>query len=326
MNKQGMERFDFAKRQQTSSPMFKRFSTFGILGLAVGSLLLSACSSLTLTNQTSPQSQYIYDAPAQAYSIDLGAQNFRGDVRIRDSCTPEGSSLNIYDNAGRFFRIDAVNLINNPNIVMPEFADDTTTRDLIFRYYMDKVNSGGRIILQRNVNSRIGAALYTVVQSEITVKDINNDLNTSRYMGYLIIRRGNIGYVIQHEQKFYRSDRMLEILGLLASEIQIPGRLPTNRKQEDNPLYIDLKNSTPEQIEDWKKAAQCGYTPHNHFFNFGNKSSSEQPKVQTEKPVDYSVSPDGATADSSTKSSSSSNNSSGSIWHRIYSGITFWKK
>jgi hypothetical protein len=277
-------------------------------------LLLSACSSLTLTNQTSPQSRYLYDAPAQAYTIDLGAQNFRGDVRIRDSCTPEGSSLNIYDNAGRFFRIDAVNLINNPNIVMPEFADDTTTRDLIFRYYMEKVNPGGRIILQRNVNSRIGAALYSVVRSEINVKDPAKDLNTTRYMGYLITRRGNMGYVIQYEQKFYRSDRMLEILGLLASEMQIPGRLPTNIKQEDNPLYIDLKNSTPQQIEDWKIAAQCGDVPRNHMFNFGNKSMIQKIDTSPEKAVDDSP------------SSEVNQNSKGSIWHRVYSGMTFWKK
>ncbi|MDE2420671.1 MAG: hypothetical protein KGO49_05760 [Gammaproteobacteria bacterium] len=315
MKNNGMERLDFAKRLQTSSSTFKRIRTIGILGMVSGGLLLSGCHSLTLTSQTSPQSRYLYDAPAQAFTIDLGAQNFRGDVRLRDSCTPEGVSLNIYDNAGRFFRIDAVNLINNPNIVMPEFADDTTTRDLIFRYYMEKVNPNGRIILQRNVNSRMGAALYAVVQSEITVKDVNQDLNTTRYMGYLITRRGNMGYVLQHEQKFYRSDRMLEILGLLASEIQIPGRLPTNRKQEDNPLYIDLKNSTPQQIQDWKKAAQCGDTPHNGLFHFGDKPASQQPAdAPSDKAVDYGTSSDDAQTDK------------GSIWHRIYSGITFWKK
>ena len=314
MNKQGMERLGFAKRLQSSTSTIKRFRTISILGLASGSLLLGACSSFTLTNQTSPQSQYLYDAPAQAYTIDLGAQNFRGDVRIRDSCTPEGSSLNIYDNAGRFFRVDAVNLINNPNIVLPEFADDTTTRDLIFRYYMDKVNPGGRIIVQRNVNSRMGAALYTVVQSEITVKDVNKDLNTIRYMGYLITRRGNIGYVIQHEQKFYRADRMLEILGLLASEIQIPGRLPTNIKQQDNPLYIDLKNSTPEQIEDWKIAAQCGDTPYKQRSRSSQQSTAAQSIAPSEKAVDV------ATASEGTQ------NDKGSIWHRMYSGMTFWKK
>ncbi len=279
MNHQGMERLPVINHLKGSR-------VASVMAIAVSGVLVSSCSHMGLGSQTSPQSRYLYDAPAQAYTIDLGAQNFRGQVRLRDSCTPEGSSLNIYDNAGRFFRIDAVNLINNPNIVLPEFADDTTTRDLIFRYYMEKVNPNGRIIIQRNVNSRMGSSLYAVVQSEITVKDLTQDLNTTRFMGYLITRRGNIGYVIQHEQKFYRSDRMLEILGLLASEVQIPGRLPTNKKQEDNPLYIDLKNSTPAQIEEWKKAAQCGESNTGKWFNFGGQSESN------DKVVDYS-NPDG---------------------------------
>lgn len=319
MNKQGMERLNLTRSRTNSTA--KRIHTLSILGIATSGLLLTGCSQLTLTNNTSPQSQYLYDAPAQAYTLDLGAQNFRGNVRLRDSCTPEGSSLNIYDNAGRFFRIDAVNLINNPNIVLPEFADDTTTRDVIFRYYMEKVNPGGRILLQRNVNSRMGSALYATVESEIHVKDPNKDLNTTRYMGYLIVRRGNIGYVLQHEQKFYRSDRMLEILGLLASEIQVPGRLPTNKKQEDNPLYIDLKNSTPEQIDDWKKAAQCGEVSGKNWFSSDSKNSdadkttvvAQTPNVDTTEVVDYTT-PAGT------------DSSKGSALHRMYSKIAFWKK
>lgn len=317
MNKQSMERLNLTRSRMA----FQRIRTLSLLGVATGGLFLSGCSHLTLTNNTSPQSRYLYDAPAQAYSLDLGAQNFRGDVRLRDSCTPEGSSLNIYDNAGRFFRIDAVNLINNPNIVLPEFADDTTTRDVIFRYYMEKVNTGGRILLQRNVNSRIGSALYAVIQSEIQVKDLKDDLNTTRYMGYLIVRRGNFGYVLQHEQKFYRSDRMLEILGLLASEVQIPGRLPTNIKQEDNPLYIDLKNSTPEQIAEWKKAAQCGDVSSNKWFTFGPSATDADKAMaakQTPNPdnvasVDYSAPQD-------------NDSSKESFLHRMYSKVAFWKK
>jgi hypothetical protein len=320
MNKQGMERLNLT-HSRTTSMGFDHIRTLSFLSLVSGSLLLSGCMGADISKTNSPQSRYLYDAPAQAYTLDLGAQNFRGNVRLRDSCTPEGSSLNIYDNAGRFFRIDAVNLINNPNIVLPEFADDTTTRDVIFRYYMEKVNPGGRILLQRNVNSRMGSALYATVESEIHVKDPNKDLNTTRYMGYLIVRRGNIGYVLQHEQKFYRSDRMLEILGLLASEIQVPGRLPTNKKQEDNPLYIDLKNSTPEQIEDWKKAAQCGDASSTKWLSFGSKNATakkspaaeQAPNPDNTESVDYSQPAD-------------TDSGKGSVVHRMYSKIAFWKK
>lgn len=321
MNKQGMECLNLTHSEMTSA-VSHRIRTLSILGLATGGLLLSGCSGMDVSKKNSPQSRYLYDAPAQAYSLDLGAQNFRGNVRLRDSCTPEGSSLNIYDNAGRFFRIDAVNLINNPNIVLPEFADDTTTRDVIFRYYMEKVNTGGRVLLQRNVNSRMGSALYAVVQSEIHVRDIKDDLNTTRFMGYLIVRRGNFGYVLQHEQKFYRSDRMLEILGLLASEVQVPGRLPTNKKQSDTPLYIDLKNSTPEQIADWKKAAQCGDDSANKWITFDSKAKDVEKPVAA---VEQAPNPDNAeTVDYTTPAKTDS--SKESIFHRMYSKIAFWKK
>ncbi|HEY4712719.1 MAG TPA: hypothetical protein VIH30_00520, partial [Aquirhabdus sp.] len=208
----------------------------------------------------------------------------------------------------------------NPNIVLPDFADDTTTRDLIFRYYMEKVNTGGRILLQRNVNSRMGSALYAVVQSEINVKDLTQDLNTTRVMGYLIVRRGNFGYVLQHKQKFYRSDRMLEILGLLASEVQVPGRLPTNKKQEDNPLYIDLKNSSPEQIEEWKKAAQCGDASGSKWLTFGSKT------IDSDKITDGEQTPNPdnvATVDYTTPEGT---DSKGSVFKRMYNKVAFWKK
>lgn len=305
MNKNGMECFRLIKRLRTSS-VFTHLRTVSIIGTAFGSLLLSACSNLT--DQSSPQSRYLYDAPAQAYTIDLGAQNFRGDVRLRESCTPEGSSLNIYDNSGRFFRIDAVNLINNSNIVLPEFADETTARDLIFRYYIEKVNPNGRIMLQRDVNSRMGAALYAVIESQTGV---NKNPDTARYMGYLITRRGNFGYVIQHEQTIYRSDRMLEILGLLGAEIQIPGRLPTNAKQQDNPLYIDLQNSTAAQTAEWKKLAQCGNPSGYKVFKADRSVATREPEA--EKPVDYSL------------DDASRNNSTESTWDKIYNKIAFWK-
>jgi hypothetical protein len=307
MNKNGMECSSFIKRLSTHSSASTHIRTLSIMGMVSGSLLLSACNSLK--DQSSPQSRYLYDAPAQAYTIDLGAQNFRGDVRLRESCTPEGSSLDIYDNTGRFFRIDAVNLINNPNIILPEFADDTTTRDLIFRYYMEKVNPQGRILLQRDVNSRMGPALYAVTESQIAVKD---DSNKTRYLGYLITRRGNFGYIVQHEQKFYRSDRMLEILGLIGSEIQIPGRLPTNQKQQDTPLYIDLQNSTAAQTAEWKRMAQCG-DPSGYKISKADLKAMKKEEAEAEKPVDYRL------------DEAERNNPIKSMWSKIYDKIMFWK-
>lgn len=207
---------------------------------------LTACAS----HKPVKQSQLLYHAPAQAYTLDLGSQAFRGAVKLRDSCTPEGSSLDITDNEGRFFRVDAVNLVNNPNIEMPEFADETTVRELVLRYYSEKVNTGGRVIEKANVDSRMGPATYTLLQ----FPSIDDPV---RHLGLLIARRGNFAYVLQHVQNSKRPKNMRAMLGTLASEISVPGMLPGKPKQSDLPLYIDLKNSTPEQIAEWKKVANC---------------------------------------------------------------------
>ncbi len=221
-----------------------RMSRLGlVMGLAT--LILSACAS----HGPSPQSNHVYHAPGQAYSVDLGSAIFRGEVKLRESCTPEGSSLNIVDNEGRFFRIDAVNLINNPNIPLPEFADDPTVRELVLRFYTEKVNTGGKLLTQTSVNSRMGPALYSVVELPVQGK--------TSYLGYLIARRGNIAYVLQHLQSVYRAEQMRAALGSLAADTKIPGVRPNVEGQKDVPLYIDLKNSTPEQIAEWKKAADC---------------------------------------------------------------------
>jgi hypothetical protein len=217
--------------------------------LHIAALLAVSFSLTACLHKPSPQSNLMYYAPAQAYSLDLGSQAFRGEVTLRDSCTPEGSSLDLTDNDGRFFRVDAVNLINNPNIELPEFTDDPTVRDLVLRYYTEQVNAGSRVIERANVNSRMGPALYSLV--EIAGGD------TPRYLGYLIARRGNFAYVLQHVQNSNRPRNMRTILGLVASEIQIPGRLSANKEQSDTPMYIDLKNATPEQIAEWKKLARC---------------------------------------------------------------------
>ena len=208
--------------------------------------VLTACAN----HAPSPQSKFMYHSPAQAYSLDLGSSAFRGEVAIRESCTPEGSSLDLTDNEGRFFRVDAVNLINHPKIELPEFADDPTVRDLVMQFYTDSVNTGGRVLEKANVNSRMGPALYVLVEFPDLQK-------STRYVGYLVSRRGNFAYVLQHVQNSQRPRNMRTILGLMAADLKIPGTLPMLEKQSDTPLYVDLKNSTPEQIAEWKKAARC---------------------------------------------------------------------
>lgn len=219
--------------------------TYKLLGLSALACLLGACAS---HSKPVPQSNLIYNAPAQAYALDLGSQVFRGAVKLRESCAPEGSSLDLTDNDGRFFRVDAINLAGNPKIPLPDFADDPTVRELVLRYYTDQVYPGSQIVDGASVNSRMGAGQYS------TLKLSGQD----RYLGMLIIRRGNFAYALQHVQNSQRPVDMKAVLGVLASDLRVPGAFSGRGLDlQDSTMDIDLKNSTPEQIAEWRKTARC---------------------------------------------------------------------
>lgn len=218
-----------------------------VLLLIAATGLMAGCAS----HKPSPQSTQTYHAPAQAYSINLGSQAFRGDVTLRDSCTSLGSTLDVTDSTGRFFRVEVVNLLNNPNIQIPEFSDERTIQELVLNDYLGRVHKSAKLIEQRPVRSRLGNSLYAVLEV--------NAFQRTDYVGYVVTRRGNFAYVSQHVQKTYRPNDMREVLAVLASEIKIPSMTPPNfpRERTDLPLFIDLKNSTIEQVTEWQKVARC---------------------------------------------------------------------
>lgn len=217
-------------------------------------LLWTAAASLMVgcaSHRPSPQNTQIYHAPAQAYSINLGSQAFRGDVTLRDSCSSLGSTLDVTDSTGRFFRVEVINLLNNPNIQIPEFSDERTIQELVLNDYLSRLHKSAKLVEQRPVRSRLGKSLYAVLEV--------NSFQRTDYVGYVVARRGNFAYVSQHVQNSYRAKDMREVLAVLASEIKIPSMTPPAypRERTDLPLFIDLKNSTIEQITEWQKVARC---------------------------------------------------------------------
>jgi len=218
-----------------------------VLLWTVAASLMVGCAS----HRPSPQNTQIYHAPAQAYSINLGSQAFRGDVTLRDSCSSLGSTLDVTDSTGRFFRVEVINLLNNPNIQIPEFSDERTIQELVLNDYLSRVHKSAKLVEQRPVRSRLGNSLYAVLEV--------NSFQRTDYVGYVVARRGNFAYVTQHIQNSYRPTDMRDVLAVLASEIKIPSMTPPAypRERTDLPLFIDLKNSTIEQITEWQKVARC---------------------------------------------------------------------
>lgn len=193
-----------------------------------------------------PVNSKIYHAPAQTYDLDLSDQAFMGKLKMRQSCTPEGNSLSVLDQAGRFYRIDVINLKGNskfPN------ADTLSIQDLsqqVIQYYTTLYNTYPATSPLQFLKSHVGAAGFGVLTSQQQLAPI----------GFLISKQGDYAYVLQHQGRSQNADAMLKTLNNLSAAMQIPGK---QLKKSGTPLAlsIDLAQATPAQLSDWKKTANC---------------------------------------------------------------------
>lgn len=218
----------------------------GLTGLGLIALGLSACSHQAKIQPNKPlaQGNQIYYAPAQSYNLDLNSPALLGKLNLQDSCTAEGNSLSITDQIGRFYRVDAINLNNNPKL------PNAATQDI------------------QSLSSQIGQLYSQLYQASVqqAVKPVRSNLGSSgfvllnqqdqRVIGLLIYKRGDYAYVIQHTQTRYDENTMQQGLAQLAGNMQIPGQ---QLKGSASPLAmsIDLGQSTAAQLVTWKKTANC---------------------------------------------------------------------
>ena len=222
----------------------KSASKIGLL-LGVG-MMLTACSHHAKFHPNKPlvQNNQIYYAPAQAYNLDLNTPALMGKLILKESCTPEGSSLSITDQIARFYRVDAVNLNNNPKLPNADVQNVQALTDQLGQFYAQvyQAQPQGNV---KVVRSKLGQSGYIVLHQV-----------DQRHIGLLVYPRGNYAYVVQHAQKQFDDATMQQGLAQLASNIQIPGRQLKNSDTE-LPLSIDLAQSSPEQLATWKKVAGC---------------------------------------------------------------------
>ncbi|XID74541.1 hypothetical protein ACF3NA_08420 [Alkanindiges sp. WGS2144] len=222
-----------------------------VVGLAGLSLALGACSHLTKNQQTKiqpnkplVQSNQIYYAPAQSYNLDLDTPALLGKLDLKQSCTAEGNSLSITDQIGRFYRVDAINLNNNPKLPQANEQNSAALTSQLAQFYSQLYQTP----LQGNtksVRSALGASGYAVLSQD-----------NQQVIGLLIHKRGDYAYVLQHTQPRYDEKTMQQALAQLAQNMQIPGRQLKNSTSE-MALSIDLAQSTPAQLAAWKKSANC---------------------------------------------------------------------
>ena len=107
------------------------------------------------------------------------------------------------------------------------------------------------------MNSNVGEGLLTISSLEVDKKAVPRDaLDNTVYYGFFVFRRGDFAYIVQHRQEIYQPERMKAMLVTLAQDMTIPGK-NYFANNIGNLGVVDQVFGSPEEINAWKKAAQC---------------------------------------------------------------------
>lgn len=228
--------------------------------------LLLAASLLTagsfLTGCTSPlkQSTQYYHAPAQAYNLFLGNTAIQGKPTLRQSCSENGSSLEIIDAHGDYFKVDVINLLANPSLTPSE--DKLASAARIAEWYRKLYNAPFYNPPLGSVNARGSQQLYI----PLPLDKPNPVAEEGRVVGMLVFKQGDFLYNIQHMQHHYNQAQMLSKLQTLYTSMDVPGvfKKPKKRSQKIEEIEehfgiinIDPNSASAEEIAQWREKAHC---------------------------------------------------------------------
>lgn len=183
----------------------------------------------------------IYHAPQAAYSIPLYINPFRGAVDAGERCNATGGSTTFWDEHGRFFRIDYLKIDENRMAQAPRFASDQTLLNAVMNNYLREILPSAESVADSDTSvreflkDREPRALFTIVNMNVDTNRVAGGQDTTirgtYYYGFLLFRRGEYVYVLQHYQPALMRDKMLQVLNRLADAMIIPGK---PRSEADN--------------------------------------------------------------------------------------------
>lgn len=213
-------------------------------------LLLGACQS-PMQGMTEDD---IYYSPKSVYGIPLYLSPFRGDVTLEERCNAAGGSTTFWDAHGRFFRIDYLKIDEHPMAQAPRFASDQTLLNAVMNNYLREIVPASRSIedvdtaAREFLKDRDPRALFVIVNLNVdTSRDaeaaqertrklmgltLPNPLASANttpirgtyYYGFLLFKRGEYVYVLQHYQPAFMPEKMLEALTRLSDHLIVPGK------------------------------------------------------------------------------------------------------
>lgn len=229
-----------------------------LTGLALSALLLAGCSSTP-----GPQETGLYHAPARAYSLSLDSAAFRGGVTLTEQCDAKGGTLNIWDSANRFFRIDYLKIGQHPMADVPSFASERTIDEQVLSNYLRDVLpkaegiESSESLLREFVDTGRGDAMFGVVSLRMKNTALPDGVtNSSYYYGFLVFTRGDMVYVLQHRVDSYQPDKLKQLLSGVRQDMLVPGVLRGNATP--NPAQPTDKMKAEGTVDPGSIVAKCG--------------------------------------------------------------------
>lgn len=198
-----------------------------ILLASAAALLLSGCQGLQGAREGD-----IYHSPAAAYSIDLAMNTFRGHVTLDERCDEYSGSTTMWDASGRMFRIDYLRAEGNPNLRIPRFAADQTLLNLVLNGYLRSVVAespmiaSAEVVHREQIEGSDPRAMMSIVSLEVDSSKVASspDVSGLYYYGFLLFKKGELIYAIQHRQPALMPDTMKSVLLRLADAMEMPGK------------------------------------------------------------------------------------------------------
>lgn len=172
-----------------------------------------------------------YYAPSAAYSLDLSDSAFRGQIKLDERCNNTGGSTTIWDEYGRMFRIDYLSVKDSPLVNAPRFASDMTLLNLVLNNYLRDRLAKSPIITsvkaahREFIDSTDPKSVFAIVKLVVNGSNTPDQAipNGVFYYGFLLFKKHDNIYVIQHRQPIMAAENMKETLLNVASAMDIPG-------------------------------------------------------------------------------------------------------
>ncbi len=208
------------------------------LGCCVG---LSACHSTKGPNAPQFLTQKVYHGAAQSYDFDLGSTVLRGELKLNEFCSVEGTSLDIVDQLSQQVRIDTLNLNNNAKLGSTLNSTLEEVSPQILAQYEATYQATASDSKTEKV--LLGDAVFSRLSSE------------SHNIDLAILSRYGYAYVVQLNSPITGSNatQSRNQLQTLLKSLSIPGQKKANSNAE-LPSTFDLSQTDSSARKTWQKA------------------------------------------------------------------------